>query len=90
MDLIAVPVDADTLHAALRLCLRLTRNYDLAMEFLNLDGLRKLLRLRQSQWFTNLQAIVSLLVRHIFEDDSTLQYNMEKVRVFLIFVCFAI
>ncbi len=72
-------MDGDMLHAVLRLCLRLTRHPGVAADFMNLGGLQKILDLRQTQSFTGMQTIVSLLVRHVLEDDTTLLHTMEKV-----------
>ena len=48
--MIGVPVDPDTLHAALRLLLRLTRVYSNAMTFVEIGGHQHLLNLTQV-WF---------------------------------------
>ena len=45
--MIGVPVDPDTLHAALRLLLRLTRVYANAMTFVEIGGHQHLLNLTQ-------------------------------------------
>lgn len=79
VNLIESSVDADTLHAALRLCLRLTRDYSLALEFLELGGVLKLLRLKQYQSFAGLPSLLSLIVRHIVEDEHVLKQTMERV-----------
>ncbi len=46
-SLIAVPVEPDALNAIMRLCLRLTRNWELAAMFADLGGIRLLLALTQ-------------------------------------------
>uniref|UniRef100_A0A915HRR2 Uncharacterized protein n=1 Tax=Romanomermis culicivorax TaxID=13658 RepID=A0A915HRR2_ROMCU len=79
VDLFDLPVDADTLHAAFRTCLRLTRDYSFALEFLELGGVEKLLRLRQHQSFVHLPSMMSLLIRHIMEDEVVLSHTMEKI-----------
>ncbi|KAF6724675.1 E3 ubiquitin-protein ligase HUWE1 [Oryzias melastigma] len=51
VSMISVPVDPDTLHATLRLCLRLTRNHHYAMMFAELKSTRMILGLTQSSGF---------------------------------------
>ena len=46
-SLIAVPVEPDALNAIMRLCLRLTRSWELAAMFADLGGIRLLLALTQ-------------------------------------------
>jgi hypothetical protein len=48
-SLIAVPVEPDALNAIMRLCLRLTRDWQLAAMFAELGGIRLLLALTQVQ-----------------------------------------
>jgi hypothetical protein len=47
ISLIAVPVEPDALNAIMRLCLRLTRDWQLAAMFAELGGIRLLLALTQ-------------------------------------------
>ena len=47
VSMISVPVDPDTLHATLRLCLRLTRAHQYAMMFAELKSTRMILGLTQ-------------------------------------------
>jgi len=77
--LLDLPVDADTLHAILRLVLRLTRDHKFAEMFASLGGPRLLLELNQSQRFQGFFSLVSLILRHILEDDRALHHGMEKV-----------
>uniref|UniRef100_A0A3P8UPN2 E3 ubiquitin-protein ligase HUWE1 n=1 Tax=Cynoglossus semilaevis TaxID=244447 RepID=A0A3P8UPN2_CYNSE len=79
VSMISVPVDPDTLHATLRLCLRLTRNHHYAMMFAELKSTRMLLGLTQSSGFNGFTPLVTLLFRHIIEDPATLRHTMEKV-----------
>lgn len=76
---ISVPVEADTLHAVMRLCLRLTRNYDLASSFADLGGVRAILSLTQKSAFAGFNSLASLIIRHILEEPVTLKQTMEKV-----------
>lgn len=77
--LLALPVDADTLHAVLRLVLRLTRDHKFAEMFAGMGGPKLLLELNQSQRFQGFFSLVSLILRHILEDDRALHHSMEKV-----------
>lgn len=90
VSMISVPVDPDTLHATLRLCLRLTRNHRYAMMFAELKSTRMILGLTQSSGFNGFTPLVTLLFRHIIEDPATLRHTMEKVSLIcLLFSCFA-
>uniref|UniRef100_A0A3P9M092 E3 ubiquitin-protein ligase HUWE1 n=1 Tax=Oryzias latipes TaxID=8090 RepID=A0A3P9M092_ORYLA len=79
VSMISVPVDPDTLHATLRLCLRLTRNHHYAMMFAELKSTRMILGLTQGSGFNGFTPLVTLLFRHIIEDPATLRHTMEKV-----------
>ncbi|XP_063064393.1 E3 ubiquitin-protein ligase HUWE1 isoform X4 [Engraulis encrasicolus] len=79
VSMISVPVDPDTLHATLRLCLRLTRAHQYAMMFAELKSTRMILGLTQSSGFNGFTPLVTLLFRHIIEDPATLRHTMEKV-----------
>ncbi|XP_067140217.1 E3 ubiquitin-protein ligase HUWE1 isoform X2 [Centruroides vittatus] len=79
VGLIGVPVEPDTLHAVMRLCLRLTRNHAYAVTFAEMGGLRLLLNLTQESAFTGFTSLATLLIRHILEEPNTLRHTMEKV-----------
>uniref|UniRef100_A0ACB8ENN4 E3 ubiquitin-protein ligase huwe1 n=1 Tax=Sphaerodactylus townsendi TaxID=933632 RepID=A0ACB8ENN4_9SAUR len=79
VSMLGVPVDPDTLHATLRLCLRLTRHHKYAMMFAELKSTRMILGLTQSSGFNGFTPLVTLLFRHIIEDPCTLHHTMEKV-----------
>uniref|UniRef100_A0AAZ3PI56 HECT-type E3 ubiquitin transferase n=1 Tax=Oncorhynchus tshawytscha TaxID=74940 RepID=A0AAZ3PI56_ONCTS len=79
VSMISVPVDPDTLHATLRLCLRLTRTHYYAMMFAELKSTRMILGLTQGSGFNGFTPLVTLLFRHIIEDPATLRHTMEKV-----------
>uniref|UniRef100_A0A4W2HQR2 E3 ubiquitin-protein ligase HUWE1 n=1 Tax=Bos indicus x Bos taurus TaxID=30522 RepID=A0A4W2HQR2_BOBOX len=79
VSMLGVPVDPDTLHATLRLCLRLTRDHKYAMMFAELKSTRMILNLTQSSGFNGFTPLVTLLLRHIIEDPCTLRHTMEKV-----------
>uniref|UniRef100_A0A803TSC2 E3 ubiquitin-protein ligase HUWE1 n=1 Tax=Anolis carolinensis TaxID=28377 RepID=A0A803TSC2_ANOCA len=79
VSMLGVPVEPDTLHATLRLCLRLTRHHKYAMMFAELKSTRMILGLTQSSGFNGFTPLVTLLFRHIIEDPCTLHHTMEKV-----------
>ena len=82
VSMIEVPVEAGTLHAALRLILRLTREHKYAVQFAEQGGPRLLLSLTQASAFQGFLALVTLIFRHILEEPASLRYCMEKVRCF--------
>lgn len=81
VQLLASPVDADTLHALLRLTLRLTRSHAEATQFAEAGGVRALLALDATacQPFSGFTSLVTLIVRHVMEYPRTLQAEMERV-----------
>ena len=79
MSLISIPVEAETLHAALRLILRLTREHKYALEFAELGGPKLLLSLTQASAFQGFLSLTMLIFRHILEEPASLKYCMEKV-----------
>lgn len=90
VSMLGVPVDPDTLHATLRLCLRLTRDHKYAMMFAELKSTRMILNLTQSSGFNGFTPLVTLLLRHIIEDPCTLRHTMEKVSLLSIRCQFSI
>ncbi len=74
-----MPVDSDSLHAVLRLTLRLTREHEFALAFAELGGHKMLLSLTQASFFQGVVSLVTLILRHILEDGQTLRHTMEKV-----------
>ena len=79
VGLLSIPADPDTLHAAMRLCLRLTRHPQHAASFAGLGGVKLLLSLSQSSSFSGFPTLATLLLRHLVEEPETLQHTMEKV-----------
>ena len=79
VGLINIPVEADTLHAVMRLCLRLTRNYEISALFAELGGVRAILQLTQASAFAGFTSLASLIIRHVLEEPITLKQAMEKV-----------
>ena len=79
VGLLAIPADVDTLHAAMRLCLRLTRHYQHAQTLASIGGVKLLLNLSQSSAFSGFLTLATLLIRHLVEEPETLSHTMEKV-----------
>ena len=78
VSLISIPVEV-TLHAVLRLVLRLTREHKYALQFAELGGPRLLLSLTQYSTFQGFLSLVMLIFCHILEEPASLRYCMEKV-----------
>ena len=74
-------ISVNTLHATLRLCLRITRNAEHASTFAQLGGVKRLLRVHEcDSTFTGFNGLATLIMRHIMEtDENTLKCVMEKV-----------
>lgn len=79
VSMLSVQVGTNTLSAALRLILRLTREHKYAMMFSELGGPKLLLHLKQPLLFQGFTSLVTLIFRHILEEPSALKYSMEKV-----------
>ncbi|XP_014676991.1 PREDICTED: E3 ubiquitin-protein ligase HUWE1-like [Priapulus caudatus] len=79
VGLISVPPEPDTLHAVMRLCLRLTRERALAKVFASMGGPRLLLQLTEASAFTGFTSLATLLIRHVLEEGETLRHTMEKI-----------
>ncbi|KAK5639592.1 hypothetical protein RI129_012084 [Pyrocoelia pectoralis] len=73
------PIEKDLVHAIMRLCLRLTRDYDTAKTFANGGGIRALLRMRQTSSFNGYSSLATILIRHSLEEPQTLAHSLEKV-----------
>lgn len=77
--LIKLPTDSETLHAVMRLCLRLTRDYNQACLFAELGGISTLLNLPKSSQFVGFASLSTLIIRHVIEDTLTMKIVMEKM-----------
>ncbi|CAF0785839.1 unnamed protein product [Brachionus calyciflorus] len=79
VELISWPVsDSDCLHAILRLILRLTRQHEYAIEFAARKGPQYILNLTQKNSFMGYASLITLIFRHICEDEKNLRLTMEK------------
>ncbi|GLH08141.1 uncharacterized protein GBIM_13439 [Gryllus bimaculatus] len=79
VGILALPANTDTLHAAMRLCLRLSRGYENARTFAKLGGVGYLLNLTKASSFGGFQELATMLIRHAIEEPVTLRHAMEKV-----------
>ena len=79
VGLISLPVEPDTLHAVMRVCLRFTRDHKMALLFAELGGPRMLLTLNTSSSFNGFSYLATILIRHVFEETHVLRHAMDKV-----------
>lgn len=79
VNLMKLPIDRDTLHAVMRICLRLTRDFRCARIFAEQGGVRLLLEMTQASSFTGFVTLATLLIRHVIEEPQTLCLAIEKV-----------
>lgn len=69
----------ETKLSLLRLCARLTRNYENAQVFIRRGGVRMLLQLQQSCSFMGFPTYAIIILRHVLEAPPVLQEAMERV-----------
>uniref|UniRef100_A0A1B6DRZ8 HECT-type E3 ubiquitin transferase n=1 Tax=Clastoptera arizonana TaxID=38151 RepID=A0A1B6DRZ8_9HEMI len=79
VNMIAIPVEPDTLHAAMQLCVRFSRDYENARLIAKMGIVNILLRLTQGSTFNGFTALATILIRHILEEPATLSFAMQKV-----------
>ncbi len=79
VGLISLPVEPDTLHAVMRVCLRFTRDHKMALLFAELGGPRMLLTLNTSSSFNGFSYLATILIRHVFEETHVLRHAMDKL-----------
>lgn len=79
LKFLQMQIDKNLLHAIMRVCVRLTRNFYYARLFVQGGGIKSLLKLRQLAAFTGYEVLATILVRHALEEPQTLAYAMEKV-----------
>ena len=59
--------------------LRLTREHQAAVMFAESGGCKLLLNLTQASFFQGAVSLVTLILRHVLEDDASLRNTLEKV-----------
>ncbi|KAF5283384.1 hypothetical protein FQA39_LY04760 [Lamprigera yunnana] len=79
VKLMHLQIDKDLLHAIMRLCLRLTRDFDNAKVFVQDGGVTCLLKMRQTSAFNGYGPLATVLIRHTLEEPQTLAHSLEKV-----------
>ncbi|KAG5895091.1 hypothetical protein JTB14_023265 [Gonioctena quinquepunctata] len=79
VKLLHLPIDKNLLHSALQICVRLTREFELAKVFIENGGVKCLLKMRQISDFGGFGILATILIRHALEEPNTLKYAMEKV-----------
>lgn len=72
-------IDRDSLHALMKLCVRLTTKYDNAEVFAREGGIKLLLQMKQTSGYIGFSTLANLLIRHTLEEPRTLAMAMEKV-----------
>lgn len=77
--LMKLGLDGDTLHALMRVCLRLTKVYDNARAFAEEGGVQTLINFKPDAGFLGFTTLATLLIRHTMEDDKTLKHAMSEV-----------
>ena len=77
-SLLSSNLDPDTLHSNLRLCLRLTRNQDLAAVFIKEGGLQAILSITQKSAFLGFASFATLIIRHCLDDGLALKYAVDS------------
>lgn len=77
--LVKLPIDAHTLHAVMRLVLRLTRDYSMACAFAELGGITSILSLTKTTQYVGFVSLATLIIRHVIEDEHVLRQTMEKI-----------
>ncbi|CAL1528834.1 unnamed protein product [Lymnaea stagnalis] len=76
---LSIHLNPDTLHAAMRLILRMTRQHQYAVKFVAEGGAKRLLTLTSESNFQGFLSLATLIFRHILEEPVSLRYCMEKV-----------
>ncbi|XP_063928722.1 E3 ubiquitin-protein ligase HUWE1 isoform X2 [Zophobas morio] len=74
-----MPIDKDFLHSILQICIRLTRDFELAKIFVQEGGVKCLLKMKQMREFAGFGILATILIRHALEEPNTLSYAVEKI-----------
>lgn len=72
-------IDRDTLHAIMRVVVRLTKNYSLAEVFARFGGIDVLLNMKQNSGYIGFTTLATLLIRHVIEEPKTLSLAIQNV-----------
>lgn len=79
VKLLPILVDRDTLNALMKVCFRLTRDYENAKIFAREGGVKLLLEMTQASNFIGCMGLSTVLIRHTLEEPSILRLAMEMV-----------
>lgn len=79
VSLLHMPLERDLLHSILQVCVRFTRDFEMAKVFVAAGGIKCLLRIRFIADFGGFGVLATILIRHALEEPNTLTYAMEKV-----------
>lgn len=79
VQLMHLPIEKNLLHSVLQICVRFTRDFQIAKVFVEQGGVKCLLRMRQINDFGGFGILATILIRHALEEPNTLKYAMEKV-----------
>lgn len=79
ITLMQLPVDSHTSDALIRLCLRLTTNYQAACSFVEKNGINALLNITRASLFQGYVPLVLMILRHLLEDPEAIKILMDKV-----------
>ena len=72
-------LDRDTLHAIMRVVVRLTKDYKMAEVFARFGGIDVLLNMKQSSGYIGFTTLATLLIRHVIEEPKTLSLAIQNV-----------
>eukprot|EP01088_Endostelium_zonatum_P020993 TRINITY_DN801_c0_g1_i1.p2 TRINITY_DN801_c0_g1~~TRINITY_DN801_c0_g1_i1.p2 ORF type:complete len:997 (+),score=391.07 TRINITY_DN801_c0_g1_i1:3998-6988(+) len=75
--LISFKLNPTTMYSILQLCSSITKNYQLALQFIKEGGLRVILTLPPTCAFPNKVGVINGICRHLIEEPSILQLAME-------------
>ena len=72
-------LDRDTLHAIMRVVVRLTKNYNMAEVFARFGGIDVLLNMKHNSGYIGFTTLATLLIRHVIEEPKTLSLAIQNV-----------
>ncbi len=78
VGLLQRPLHPDPLQALLQLSSHLTRDFELAQQFIHQGGLTALLTLAPTSSFSGQVSLITTILRHLIEEPSLLQHAMES------------
>lgn len=79
VSLLHLPLERDLLQSIMQVCVRFTRDFEMAKVFVNAGGIKCLLNTRHIDDFIGFAVLATILIRHALEEPNTLSYAMEKV-----------